>query len=228
MAILLALQGPSPGQIFSLDGPAAVLGRHPGVRYCFGVRVGQPAACADNQHRGQLLYRGPAQPQRHVRQRPIVDRAAIAQGKRRDRHLRIVVRLPLESADTQRHAFRKLQRPRPAKALQSSTMKKFPRVPRSCPNWTYRAVPRACVCRSTPRPNSRPFWKSAGTWAGRSDWSTCCPKFSTAFSRFSSRPTGDSSCLWNRSPAGWCPRQSSTVAPKTRKALKSAARSSIA
>jgi phosphoserine phosphatase RsbU/P len=30
MAILLALQGPSPGQILSLDGPAAVLGRHPG------------------------------------------------------------------------------------------------------------------------------------------------------------------------------------------------------
>jgi serine phosphatase RsbU (regulator of sigma subunit)/pSer/pThr/pTyr-binding forkhead associated (FHA) protein len=30
MAILLALQGPSPGQILSLDGPAVVLGRHPG------------------------------------------------------------------------------------------------------------------------------------------------------------------------------------------------------
>jgi serine phosphatase RsbU (regulator of sigma subunit)/pSer/pThr/pTyr-binding forkhead associated (FHA) protein len=30
MAILLALQGPSPGQIISLDGPASVLGRHPG------------------------------------------------------------------------------------------------------------------------------------------------------------------------------------------------------
>jgi phosphoserine phosphatase RsbU/P len=30
MAILLALQGPSPGQILPLDGPAAVLGRHPG------------------------------------------------------------------------------------------------------------------------------------------------------------------------------------------------------
>ena len=29
MAILLALQGPSPGQNFSLNGPAAVLGRHP-------------------------------------------------------------------------------------------------------------------------------------------------------------------------------------------------------
>jgi len=30
MAILRTLQGPSPGQTFSLEGPAAVLGRHPG------------------------------------------------------------------------------------------------------------------------------------------------------------------------------------------------------
>jgi len=164
---ILALQGPSLGQSLSLEGPRGG-GQSPPAS---GVDIVLESGSVSRQHaritnfEGNYYYRGPAQPQRLVCQRPIIDRAAIAERKRRDRHLRVVVRFPLDPTVAKRHASTSSK----TQAGQGATIVDDEGTSSGSTIMSQLDVSngrRACVCRSTPRQTQSPFWKSAGTWPG--------------------------------------------------------------